>query len=240
MHAFRMSAARPWILVALTLAYLVAAHLALLNHSASLAAVAVGALAALTVTSIRGPHRAAWRAIAATLGAGVVLLVARGASPLPLLLPPVLIPAVIGWTFGRTLLPGRIPLVERVARGFHAPAVPSDDILRYASRVTWAWSLLLGGIALANAVLITCLTPGGLIALAGFAPRWPVSPTVFAWFSNTGTYLLIGALFVTEFAIRVWRFPDYRYRNPLHFMREARSRMPNIVAALRSGNLGNG
>jgi len=175
----------------------------------------------------------AWRVIAAAVGAAIVLAIARGAPPLPLLLPPVLIPAGIGWTFGRTLRRGRTPLVERVARGFHAPAVPSDPILHYARRVTWAWALLLGSIALANLLLITALDPGGLLALAGVTPRWAVSPAAFAWFSNTGTYLLIGALLVVEFSIRIWRFPDYRFRNPLHFMREARTRMPNIVTALR-------
>jgi uncharacterized membrane protein len=230
-----MSSARTWLFVALTLTYLAAAHLALLHHSAPLAAVATGALALLLVASIRGAHRAAWRMVAAALGAVIVVLIARGAPPIPLLLPPVLIPAVIGWTFGRTLMPGRRPLVERVARGFHAPEVPSDAILRYARGVTWAWALLLAGVALVNAVLITLLMPGGLIALAGFTPRWAVSPAVFAWFSNTGTYLIIGAMFVVEFTIRIWRFPDYRFRNPWHFMREARSRMPSILAAVRNG-----
>jgi uncharacterized membrane protein len=118
--------------------------------------------------------------------------------------------------------------------------VPSGEILRYARRVTWAWTILLGGVASINAALITGLDPGGLISLAGFTPRWPVSPAVFAWFSNTGTYLLIGAMLVAEFAVRVWRFPDYRFRNPLQFIREARTRMPNIVAALRHGSVGHG
>ena len=227
------AAARPWLLLALTLSYLVTAHLALLRHSAPLAAVAVAALVLLTLASIRGRHRTAWRVIAAAIGAGVVILIARGAPPLPLLLPPVLIPAVISWTFGRTLLSGRTPLVERLARGFHAPAVPADGILRYARRVTWAWSLLLAALALVNAVLIAMLAPGGLLALAGFTPRWPVPPAAFAWFSNTGTYLVIGCMFVAEFAVRLWRFPDYRFRNPLTFIQEARTRMPNIMAALR-------
>jgi uncharacterized membrane protein len=227
------AAARTWLILTLTLSYLVAAHLALLRHSASLAAFAVAALALLTVSSIGGPHRGPWRVVAAAAWAAVVVLVARGAPPLPLLLPPVLIPAAISWTFGRTLLAGRTPLVERLARGFHAPAVPSDEILHYARRVNWAWTLLLGTVALVNAVLITVLVPGGLLVLAGFTPRWSASPELFAWFSNTGTYLLIGAMFVVEFAIRVWRFPDYRFRNPLQFAREARTRMPNIMAALR-------
>jgi uncharacterized membrane protein len=168
------------------------------------------------------------------------MLIARGAPPFPLLLPPVLIPAGICWTCGRTLLRGRTPLVERLARGFHAPAVPADDILRYARRVTWAWTLLLAAVALANAILIVMLAPGGLLALAGLTPPWPVPPTAFAWLSNTGTYLLIGGMFAAEFAIRLWRFPDYRFRNPLTFIREARTRMPNIVAALRHGGVGHG
>jgi hypothetical protein len=42
-------------------------------------------------------------------------------------------------------------------------------------------------------------------------------------------------MFVVEFTIRVWRFPDYRFRNPLAFVREARTRMPNIMAAIRHG-----
>jgi len=226
---------RTWLILALTLSYLVAAHLALLHRSAPLAAFAVAVLVSLLLASIRGAHRTLWRAVAAALGAGVVILIARGAPPLPLLLPPVLIPAAIAWSFGRTLLAGRTPLVERLARGFHAPVIPSAEILRYARGVTWAWTLLLTGLSLVNAVLITCLSPGGLMSLAGLTPPWQVPAALFAWFSNTGTYLLIGAMFMAEFAIRLWRFPDYRFRNPLQFIREARTRMPSIMAALRHG-----
>jgi hypothetical protein len=56
-------------------------------------------------------------------------------------------------------------------------------------------------------------------------------PAAFVWFGNTGTYLLIGGMLAVEFSVRIWRFPDYRFKNPLQFAREARSRMPNIVAA---------
>jgi len=228
-------AVRTSLLLVLSLGYLVIAHFALVNHSAPLATVGVSALGLLVLASIKGPHRRLLRALTAVIGAAIVILVARGAPPLPLLLPPVLIPALIGWTFGRTLLPGRTPLVERVARGFHAPAVPAADILAYARRVTWAWSLLLGGVALVNAVMVVNLVPGGLLALLGQPPSRPVSAAAFAWFGNTGTYLLIGGMFAVEFAVRLWRFPDYRFRNPLAFMREARTRMPHILAAIRHG-----
>jgi len=229
-----MSAAiRKWLIVGITLGYFIAVHLAFLHHSPRAAAAAVALLFLLALAAIKGPRRLAWRVVLASLGAGLVTLTARGAPPLPLLLPPVLIPAAIAFVFGRTLVHGRTPLVEGFARGFYAPVVPGPEILSYARVVTWAWTLLLASIALANAALAMSLSPGGMLELAGLAPPVPVAPATFVWFSNTGTYLLIAAGFVLEFALRVWRFPEYRFRNPLHFIREARTRLPNIVAALR-------
>lgn len=228
-------AARAWLIIALTLGYLATAHFALIDHSTALSATATALLALLFLASIQGRHQAMARVITAAAGAAIVILVARGAPPVPLLLPPVLIPASIAFMFGRTLRPGSTPLVERVARGFHAPAVPGPAIIRYARGVTWAWTLLLGAVAAINAALIVNLAPGGLIDIAGFAPRWPASPAAFVWFGNTGTYLLIGGMLAAEFSVRVWRFPDYRFKNPLQFVREARLRMPNIVAAIRNG-----
>jgi uncharacterized membrane protein len=228
-------AARTWLIIGLTLGYLATAHFALLHDSTTLAATATALLAVLFLASIQGRQQAIVRMGVAAIGAAVVILVARGAPPIPLLLPPVLIPASIAFMFGRTLRRGSTPLVERVARGFHAPAVPAPDIIRYARGVTWAWTLLLGGVATINALLIVNLVPGGLLDIAGFAPRWPASPAAFVWFGNTGTYLLIGGMLAAEFTVRVWRFPDYRFKNPLQFIREARIRMPNIVAAIRNG-----
>lgn len=228
-------AARTWLILTLTLSYLATAHFALIHHSTALAATATAILGLLFLASIQGRHRTVLRIIMAAIAATIVILVARGAPPIPLLLPPVLIPASIAFMFGRTLRPGSTPLVERVARGFHAPAVPDPAIIRYARGVTWAWTLLLGAVAAINAALIANLVPGGLIDIAGYAPRWPASPAAFVWFGNTGTYLLIGGMLALEFSVRVWRFPDYRFKNPLHFAREARSRMPNIVAALKNG-----
>lgn len=228
-------AVRPWLIIALTLGYLSTAHFALVYGSTRLATVATAALALLFVVSVQGHRRTVLRLLFAAVGAGVVILVARGAPPVPLLLPPVLIPASISWMFGRTLRRGRTPLVERIARGFHAPEIPAPEIIRYARGVTWAWSLLLGLVAAVNAWMILNLAPGGLFEIAGFASPWPVAPATFAWFGNSGTYLLIGGMFVAEFTIRVWRFPGYRFRNPWVFIREARMRMPNIVASVRNG-----
>jgi uncharacterized membrane protein len=229
------AAVRTWVLLVLSLGYLFTAHFALSRQSAPVAAIAVALLVALVLESIRGRHRHLLRTLVAAGGLMSIVLVARGSPPVPLMLPPLLVPAGIGVFFGQSLRPGSMPLVERLARAFHAPAEPSPGIPAYARRVTWAWTLLLAVLALANAAMLACLAPGGLLQLAGYTPRWPVTPAAFAWFTNTGPYLLIGGMFAVEFAVRVWRFPDYRYRDPVRFIREARARMPDIMAALRHG-----
>lgn len=226
---------RTWLVVFVTLGYFVSANIAFSRGSAAAAAIAVASLVFLILVSMRGPHRLLWRVIIALGGAALVVFTARGAPPVPLMLPPVVIPAGIAFAFGRTLLPGRTPLIELVVRAFHAPAPPESAVIDYARGVTWTWTLLLACVALANLVLIVWLSPGGLLELAGYTARWRVPRSAFAWFSNTGTYLLIGAMFILEFAVRIWRFPNDPFRNPLRFIREARTRMPGIVEALRHG-----
>jgi uncharacterized membrane protein len=229
------AAVRTGLFLVLSTGYLFTAHFALSRQSPVAAAIAVTLLLILVLESIRGRQRQLLRGLVAAAGVVLVVLVARGAPPVPLMLPPVLVPLGIAAFFGRSLLPGSMPLVERLARAFYAPSEPSPGIPEYARRVTWAWTLLLAALALVNGAMIACLAPGGLLMLAGYTPRWPVSPAAFAWFSNTGTYLLIGGMFAAEFAVRLIRFPDYRYRNPLRFIREARARMPEIKSALRHG-----
>lgn len=230
-----IATARPWLVLLLTLGYFVAAHAAFTRDSRAAAVIAVALLVLLLLASLRGGAAGPWQLL--IVGAAAALLVAAAAaSPTaPLLLPPVLIPAAVAFAFGRSLLPGRTALIERVVRVFHAPALPEAAVAGYARGVTWAWTLLLGALALTNAWLVVQMLPGGLLDLAGFLPRWPVSRASFAWFANTGTYLLIGGLFVLELAVRVWRFPDDRFSHPLRFLREARTRWPDIIAAFRHG-----
>ena len=90
-------AVRTSLLLVLSLGYLVTAHFALVTHSALLAAAGVTALVLLVLTSINGPHRGLLRALMAIIGAAIVIVVARGAPPLPQLLTPVVIPT--GVTF---------------------------------------------------------------------------------------------------------------------------------------------
>jgi uncharacterized membrane protein len=223
-----------WTPVAIPVAYLVAAHLAFTLRSPLCAAFAVAVLFVAVIASCRGPRATLLRASIALVGAAVVVAIARGAAPpVILFLPPVVIPLGMAWLFGHTLMPGRMPLVERLARVVHAPDEPDAGVVSYARGVTWAWTVLLLGLALANIVLVANLTPGGLLELAGHPPRWPVAPATYTWLSNVGTYLLIGAMFVVEFAVRLLRFPNYRFRNPLDFARRARERLPDMIRKFR-------
>jgi uncharacterized membrane protein len=225
-----------WAPVAIPLSYLVAAHLAFTQRSSGFAALAVAVLVMAALATCRGRHAWWLRAFIAVAGGALVVAIAREAAPpVVLFLPPVAVPLGMAWLFGHTLLRGRMPLVERMAHVFHAPEILDEELLRYTRRVTWAWALLLAALALANLVLVANLSPGGLFELAGMAVPWPVAATTYTWLSNVGTYLLIGGMFVAEFAIRLVRFPNYRFRNPALFIARARARMPEIMRNFRGG-----
>jgi hypothetical protein len=42
-------------------------------------------------------------------------------------------------------------------------------------------------------------------------------------------------MLVVELALRAWLLPHDRFRNPLRFLREARTRLPDILRELRHG-----
>jgi uncharacterized membrane protein len=228
------SAFPKWLFPALALAYLLVANLALAHGSPRLGALAVTLLFAGLIASIRGRRRIALRIATVIPGAALVFGVATGKiPPLPLVLPPILIPAALAWMFGRTLLAGRTPLIQRIAHVFHAPDVPSAEMLRYMYRVTVLWTALLSCVAVVNLVLAANMTPGGLLQAAQLEAPWPVSPALFGWVSNLATYVLIGGTFVVEFVVRLIRFPNYRFRSPAAFMDRARARFPELLASFR-------
>ena len=92
--------------------------------------------------------------------------------------------------FGRTLLPGREPLVTGLARAVHGDLPPRLET--YTRQVTLAWCVFCG--------LQLCLS----IALLCFAP-------LAAWslFVNVLNLPLVGAMFAGEYIYRILRFSDY-------------------------------
>lgn len=125
--------------------------------------------------------------------------------------PPLAAFAFMAFFFYRTLRPGSVPLITRVARMEH-PDLPAD-MACHARMLTWAWSLcfmLLFVVALVLALLLPL-------------DMWS------RWVHGLG-YVLPGALFLGEYAYRHVRFRERHHGSLLVLI-------PNIVAASRDAAL---
>ncbi len=135
-----------------------------------------------------------WRAWLsfAVLAAAAWWLADTGGGRLLLYAPSVLIPAMLAWFFGRTLLPGRQPLIVSVALAAR-PATP-DYLLRYSRQLTVFWTGIFVAIATWD------------LALAVLAPRqwWSVM-------ANCGNYLVIAGAVGGEYLFRRLRFRHYAH-----------------------------
>lgn len=144
-------------------------------------------------------------------------------SPRAMLLlaaPPVVFTGWIAWFFGRSLLPGRQPLIGRIVDGLYGSAGLQITAAqrRYTRRLTLAWALLLAALALFNAVLGLCAVPGGVLAQLGVASPWPISDAAASLFANLLAYGVIGGFFVAEYALRSRWFPVRPYRSLPDFL----------------------
>lgn len=103
---------------------------------------------------------------------------------------PVLISVVLLFTFGETLRPGQVPMIERFARMQEKDLSP--DKQAHCRRWTGIWC----GFFVVN---------GAIAALLG------IFATPFVWAAYTGglAYALMGALFAIELVSRRRRFRDF-------------------------------
>jgi uncharacterized membrane protein len=120
-----------------------------------------------------------------------------------LFVPPIVINLALAWVFGRTLWRGRVPLISRFA--LMEQATLSAEVAAYTRLLTWLWTALFVGAAAISFVL----------ALSGHHDAWSL-------FTNLINYLLVGALFLGEFAYRRVRFRNYRHHSPLQLLRNVR------------------
>lgn len=91
--------------------------------------------------------------------------------------------------FGASLLPGKTPLVTRMASLLHRNSDPNRD--HYTRQVTWAWTLYFIVICIAS---ITLYLSNSMLA--------------WSWLANILTLPLLVTMFVLEFIIRRWRLPN--------------------------------
>ncbi len=90
---------------------------------------------------------------------------------------------LVGWTFARTLLAGRVPLCTRLAAELHGSLTPLEAT--YTRRATLAWTAFYFSLAAAILVVFLC------------APL-----RVWSFFVNFATFGLIGLMGAADFAIR--------------------------------------
>ena len=96
---------------------------------------------------------------------------------------------LLGLSFGRTLVPGRVPLCTQMAVRVHGAL--SAEALRYTRQVTTAWTLFFATIAAA--------------LIVGF---FSVPVTGWSVFANFGIPVLIISMFAIEDRIRRRALPD--------------------------------
>jgi uncharacterized membrane protein len=175
--------------------YPLLSHLAVMLGHPWLQCAAMGcAYAALFFDPLAKGRGGAWAGLA--LFTLVDLAVIRlGGGNYALYLPSVLIPCMMLSGFAPSLLPGREPLITRIAESISGPLPPAQR--RYTRGVTWVWTLTVFGILAVTVALLLF---------------W--SPQAWSFFANFISYLVLGALFVGEYAVRRVRFPE---RTPLNF-----------------------
>jgi uncharacterized membrane protein/3-hydroxymyristoyl/3-hydroxydecanoyl-(acyl carrier protein) dehydratase len=229
---YRASRIRRFAPISFAVAYPLLAHGAsiLKSPGLTLASVVILAIAILFKPLAEG-RPAAWLSLP-LVAAAIVGLWHLDAVALVLFLPPVLLNVFLAWLFGHTLVGNSTPLIERLVRLLQPPGVPAEPaVIRYAGRLTRAWTALFVLLATVNLVLAACATPGGLLESVGIAAPLPVSRGVWSLFANILNYVIVGTFFLLEFAYRRRRFPNRPYRNLPEFLRLAAAAGPALAAS---------
>jgi len=155
------------------------------------------ALAPITLVAAILAWRTTPRAVAALLCAGLagaivgLWPVLRQNYPLVNLVQDSSVYCLLGITFGRSLLPGRVALCTQLANREHGPL--SADEVRYTGRVTAAWSAFF--------FLITVVS----ILLYVWAPL-----RIWSVFINFCVLPLVGVMFIAEYQLRRRILPGKR------------------------------
>jgi len=185
----------------LALGYPLLAHLAVMLHEPRLEWLA---LVWLLGISIGGAlvHRRPWAWIVLVAGSALLYwLVVAGNGLYALYIPPAAIPAALFALFASSLRAGQTPLVTRIARAMHDGPLP-DDLVIYTRHVTQLWC----GVCAALFV--------SAVLLALFA-----SPPLWSLMTNVVHYLVLGAVFVLEYAYRRIRFPHHDHDGLFRYLR---------------------
>ncbi|MES2822093.1 MAG: hypothetical protein V4732_00730 [Pseudomonadota bacterium] len=117
-----------------------------------------------------------------------------------LYLTPIVIPLALLIFFGRTLLPGRIPLITAISDAARGPLTP--EMQKYTKLLTQLWCVIFLLLILWS-IILACLQ----------------RPDLWSWFTNVINYGLVGAFFVIEFIVRKKLFPEHNHPSFLQYIR---------------------
>jgi uncharacterized membrane protein len=221
---------------ALGLAYPLLAHGAVQAHSTALTVASLGVLLLPPLLpGLLGRRAWAWVALATSIGLGYLLWRHADLGAL-LYLPPVAINLFLAWLFGSSMATGRTPLIGHMVLLMHPVGEPLDPrVAPYTRHLTALWTALFVLLALASALLALLVSPGGVLELCGLASPLPVARSLWSWFANVFNYLIVGALFVVEYAWRRHVFPQQPYRHFGDFILRLFAAAPRLWHDLRTG-----
>lgn len=186
--------------VVLVMLYPLLVHLSIVLNAPSLQALAISFfLGGILYKPLLRLEPIPWL-ILITISVVVSILSWINVSVYLLYVPPVLIPLLLLFVFGRTLIKGREPLVTAIGEAARGPL--SIEMRIYTRRVTQFWC----------AVFI-------IMALWSLILPWLAHPKTWSWFTNIINYGLVGVLFVGEFMLRKKIFPTHNHPNFIEYLR---------------------
>jgi uncharacterized membrane protein len=173
------------LVIALLCVYTICSHVAVTSGTAAYAWIAWSSL--VTGVAVALPWKAG-------LALAIALIGPVPWIPVDLLLkaPPVVIYLALGAWFGRTLLPGREPLISHFAsleRGQLEPV-----LARYTRRLTAVWT----------AFFVAMATVSAALAVLADGETW-------SFFTNGVSYGLLAVLFLGEYVYRRVRYSEFRH-----------------------------
>jgi uncharacterized membrane protein len=210
--------------------YIALALAALLSGRAWLGGLAAFVLVGvILLPRLRRPSVSAWLL---WLGLAVLLvaLARHGEGHLALDAMPALVNALLSAFFARSLASGREPLIARLIAIIEGPQRLADrGVAAYARGLTLAWALLLGAQALLLA-LLAAAAPGGLFTLVGLES--PLAGSGWRWYAHLGSYALVAAFLLLEYAWRRWHLRHIPHLSLVQFLGRLVQRWPALLMHL--------
>lgn len=212
-------------------AYIVLAAIALYADQPRLAAFAVFVLVAAVLSpALRKRSAKAWGALVAAAML-IAWLAMRDAGWLLLDTVPIIVNAALCVLFARTLAAGRTPLIARFIAIVESPERLRDArVARYARQLTVTWAVVLGAQTVLLAFIVLAM-PHGLLAMLDIATPSLVAPG-WTMYLHAGSYLVVGALLVVEYAWRRWHLRHIVHPSLAKFMLALVQRWPALLRSL--------